>query len=235
MRRSNLIHIFGLFALLVVSASSGSAGSVSFQGNFTTDDQQLIFSFVAGPGNAVIQTWGFAGGTNAASQLIAAGGFDPILSLFGPGLSLQSSSPLLATIDNGGASVPADPGSGEHFDSFIDTGAAPTIVALIPGQTYFVVLTESDNAPLSNTYGGGFSEDGQGNFTQVLYPCGPGPFCDIDFDQRNSHWAVDITGVASAQIVGTPEPGAFWLVGGALGCSLIFVRRRKQLTAMQYR
>jgi len=212
-------------------SATGSAASFSFQGTFSTDDQSQVFSFVAGPGAAVLRTWGFAGGTNANSIVIPAGGFDPILSLFGPG-PLIASTPLLATNDNGAGNVPADPGSGEHFDSFIDT--ASPVVALTPGLVYFLILTESDNSPLSNTYGGGFSEQGQGNFTQSLYPCGPGPFCDIDFDQRNGNWAVDITGVASAQAVtaGVPEPNTFLLVACALA-GVLATWRRKHSSARQ--
>ena len=211
--------------------STVSASSFSFQGTFLTDDQMQIFSFVAGPSAAVLRTWGFAGGTNANSTLIPAGGFDPILSLFGPG-NLIASTPLLATNDNGAGNVPADPGSGEHFDAFINT--ASPVVTLTPGLTYFLILTESDNSPLSNTYGGGFSEQGQGNFTQILYPCGPGPFCDIDFNQRNGNWAVDITGVTSAQVVttGTPEPNSVLLVACALA-GVLATWRRKHSTARQ--
>ena len=214
----------GLCAL----ASSVSASSFSFTGTFTTDDQQEIFSFVAGPGGAIMQTWGYAGGVNAAGNTIGAGGFDPILSLFGPDLLLQSSTNLLRTV-NDGVGVPADPGSGEHFDSLIDTSAP--LLALIPGSTYFLVLSVSDNAPLSNLYGGGFSEQGNGNFTGPLYGCGSGPFCDIDVDSRDGHWAVDITGVSSALNLSrpttspVPEPGSFGLL--VSGAALCFCLRRK--------
>jgi len=128
-----------MWSIVVVCVGLGgvtgtaSATALSFQGTFQGDDQLGIFGFVAGSTSAVLRTWGFAGGTNANGEVISPGGFDPGLSLFGPDLLLQASTPLLATNNDGGASVPADPSSGEHFDSFIDTSAAPTLVALTAG------------------------------------------------------------------------------------------------------
>ncbi len=232
MRLTKMWSTVVLCAGLAAVTGTASASALSFQGTFQTDDQLAVFSFVAGPTSAIMRTWSFAGGLNANGDVIAPGGFDPVLSLFGPDSLLQLSTPLLATINDGGASVPSDPGSGEHFDSFIDTSTAPTLVVLTAGQTYFLVLSVSDNAPNTNMYGGGFSEQGNGNFTGPLYGCGSGPFCDIDVDQRDSHWAVDITGVTSAVQLGasSPEPGTFWLLGCtvALGLGLRRMSRLRQ-------
>ena len=197
MRIQNLYHAFVFCVGLGLASGTASAGSFSFEGMFNTDDQNQIFTFVAGPGRAIFQTWGYAGtgaGTNAQGQTIAPGGFDPVLSLFGPGATLQSSTPLLTSNDNGGMNVLADPVSGEHFDSFIDTATVP--ITLVAGQTYYLVLTESPSTPNSGTFGGGFSGDGQGNYTGVIFGCGSPAFCDVDGFQRNGNWAVDITGVA---------------------------------------
>lgn len=231
MRSYPLYNVFIFCAGLGLASGTASAAAFSFQGTFATDDQKEIFSFVAGPGGAVLRTWGYAGGTNANGDNVSSGGFDPILSLFGPGLLLQASTPLLASV-NDGASVAIDPSTGAGFDSFIDTAGTPAI-ALIPGETYFVVLTESDNSPLgvpSGTFGDGFSEEGQGNFTGALYGCGSGQFCDLNSNQRDGHWAVDITGVDSVQnLTATPEPGSFWLFGCA-GALATVVRRRFSTT-----
>lgn len=229
MRPNTICGVALLCAGFGALTPAASAASISFTGTFNTDDQLEIFSFVAAPSGAILRTWGFAGGVNANGATIIDGGFDPVLSLFGPGPLLLPSTPLLGTNNDGGASVPADPSSGEHFDSFLNTASVP--IVLIAGQTYFLVLSESDNTPLSNTFGGGFSEQGNGNFTGPLYGCGTGPFCDIDVDQRNGKWAVDITGVTSAVDLSsratTPEPGTFWMlcIAGMVGLML----RRKIL------
>jgi hypothetical protein len=214
--------------------SSASASAFSFQGIFNTDDQTQVFSFVAGPGSAIFRTWGYAGsggGTNANGQTILAGGFDPVLSLFGPGPALTGLLPLLTFNDNGGANVLADPVSLEHFDSYINTAAVP--LTLVPGAMYFLVLTESPSTPLGSTYGDGFSGDGQGNYTGGIYGCGSGPFCDIDGNQRNGNWAVDITGVTSASIASVPEPGSLWLIAFATAGLAVFWRRRSRSSAGQ--
>ena len=92
-----LRHLCGALVFCVgmsILPATVSASTISFQGSFSTDDQFQIFSFVAGPGPAVLRTFGFAGGTNGNGTVIAAGGFDPILSLFGPE-PLSRSTPLL--------------------------------------------------------------------------------------------------------------------------------------------
>src|SRR5258708_3899936 len=157
-----------LCAFLVALTPTASPASVSFTGIFATDDQMEIFSFVAGATPVTLRTWGFAGGLNAHGDTILAGGFDPVLSLFGPG-PLGPLTPLLAFNRDGGSSVPADLGSGEHFDSFIDTSSPP--ISLTSGLTYFLVLTEDDNLPLTNFYGGGGWERGEVERTRRCFLC----------------------------------------------------------------
>jgi len=230
MRTSYIYRIAIFCAGLGLVSGAASAGSFSFTGTFNTDDELHVFSFVAGPGSAILRTWGYAGGTNANGQLIAPGGFDPVLSLFGPDSTLQASTPLEVTNNDGApGTVPQDPTTFAAFDSFIDTATAILNTPLIAGQTYFLVLTENDNVPFgpSSTFGDGFSEQGLGDFTGPNFGCGAGPFCDQTVNQRNGDWAVDITGVNSAQdLNATPEPGSLWLAGCAMAV-IVAVRRRK--------
>src|SRR5882724_1135106 len=124
MRWDNIARLVVLCACLGLVAGTARASAFSFTGTFNTDDQLEIFSFVADSTSAVMRTWGFAGGVNAAGSVIPAGGFDPVLSLYGPGPSLPTTDLLNTSLD-GGSSVPADPTSFEHFDSFVDTAAVP--------------------------------------------------------------------------------------------------------------
>ena len=77
-----------LSSLAVAAAlASGAASAVptnfSFTGNLDGDNAYQTFAFsVAADSNVTMRTWSWAGGTNAAGQSIAAGGFDPILSVF---------------------------------------------------------------------------------------------------------------------------------------------------------
>ena len=71
-----------IFALSLVT-SVASAADFSFTGNFAHDNDVQQFNFSVGSLSSVsLRSWSYAGGTNAAGQQIARGGFDPILALF---------------------------------------------------------------------------------------------------------------------------------------------------------
>lgn len=224
---------FSLF-LLVLSLGVGiaNASTFSFAGTFGQDDQLQIFLFTAPTANTLVRTWSYAGGTNGSGQVIAAGGFDPILSVFDASGGLVGSSLLLATNDNGDACptnapncVNTDPVTASAFDSLMLLGG------LNPGGVYALVLSQADNAPNGPNFGGGFTQMGQGNFTATEFPCGGSGFCDANLAQRNGNWAVDISGVGSASLPGSgvPEPGSMlMLLSGAAGLAILR-RRRKQI------
>jgi len=213
------------FVVLLATAGTAAVGAnFSFTGTFSQDDQLEIFKFTSTGGVAVLQTWGYAGGTNAGGQSISAGGFDPILSLFGPGATLVASTPLIAQ-NNDGAGVATDPATGFAFDSFLTA-------SLSAGQTYFLVLSQFDNFANGPTFGGGFSEQGNGNFTPGAFGCGGTSFCDNGADQRNGNWSVDITGnvTAASDTTGAPEPRYTLFLGAAFlfGWCLKMRRFRQQ-------
>lgn len=203
-------------------AGAASAASFSFTGTFTQDDQLEIFQFTAPSSSVTLLTWGYAGGTNANGQVIPAGGFDPVLSLFDASGGLISSSPLVAT-NNDGASVAIDPSTGNGFDSFLN-------LTTLAGSTYILVLSQSDNLANGPDYGGGFSQQGAGNFTSGEFGCGGVSFCDATPAQRNGNWAVDILGVGEATDLSAstvPEPGStMLLLTGIAG--LGFLRQGKR-------
>src|ERR1700739_1416457 len=179
MRLSRLGIVTLAFCL---SIGVATAGNFSFTGIFTQDDQLELFQFTAPSASLVVRTWGYAGGTNANGQVIAPGGFDPILSVFDATGGLLSSSALVDT-NNDGAGVATDPTTGAAFDSLL------ALSSLSPGGTYVLVLSQNDNAPNNSTYGDGFSQSGMGNFTAGEFGCGgTAPFCDNTPAQRNGSW-----------------------------------------------
>jgi hypothetical protein len=88
-------------AIFLLQCNSASAGALSFQGNLdpaNPNDVFLTTLTLSSVADLDIQTWGFGGtagapdGTNAAGAVIAAGGFDPYVSLFaGAGAGVRSS------------------------------------------------------------------------------------------------------------------------------------------------
>jgi len=173
---------------------------------FTTDDQMAVFQFVASGSGPIIDTLSYNGGTNAVGTPIAPGGFITALTLFGPDTSLKASTPFITEDGNG------------LGDSTINTASPP--VTIIPGDTYFVVLTQFDNLLNNpqNNFGDGFKETGNPDFT-AGNGCADGPFCDPNkLANDTGNWALDIDGVASAQQQqsAVPEPATFLMLGTVL-------------------
>ena len=223
------LRSFGFAALCAcLLAGVAPAATLSFQGTFTQDDQLQLFTFTAPTASFEVRTWSYAGGTDTNPNSIAAGGFDPVLSVFDV---TQGGSPLKGTNDNGvnicpagaPACVSADPSTGLALDSLLQ------LSSLNVGDTYVLVLSQADNVPNGNTLGAGFSEVGNPNFT-TSFGCGGTGFCDGFGNQRNANWAVDIMNVGGASEVGgaAPEPGTMLLLSAGLAGLAVLRTRRKQ-------
>jgi len=163
-----------------------AAGSFSFTGAFTQDDDKAIFAFsIASPETVTMRTWSYAGGINAAGASIASGGFDPVLNWQGAN-------------DDGTGVVATDATTGNAFDSWLS-------LDLVPGS-YELYLTEAGNTAVDSLLSDGFTEDGQGDFTCPEYLGIAGAFCDATPAFRTGNYAVDILN-ADSVAAQTPEPG----------------------------
>lgn len=190
-----------LAALVAAAVAAGvapaRAAPVSFTGSFTGDNDVQLFSFtLAAAADVTLRTWSYAGGSNAAGNPIAAGGFDPIVSLF-----YGSGGPaILIGANDDGIGVATDPGSGQARDSLFDL---PGLLAGI----YTVALTQVANFANGPTLADGFLGAGE-----------PG------FGGRSGDWALDILGASSA--VGLPEPATLTLALFALAAAGLAARPR---------
>lgn len=202
----------GLALLTPGAQPAMAATNFSFNGTFTHDNGVQLFHFSIGSATTVtLQTFSFGGGTNAAGNPVAAGGFTPVFSLFdADGGAITNS--LGADSSQCGAGA-ADSATGACWDTFI---AAP----LAKGG-YILALTQFDNVALGNLADGFSYDGGPVDFTG-------GPFLENHIGpssfQRDGHWAVDILSVDNAQVV--PLPSALPLLLSGLSVFAPFVRRR---------
>jgi PEP-CTERM motif len=240
MRKLSVLFL-GLAALsLVPRAHAGvsscviTGSTLSCTGTLGTPEDVFTKSFIASGSSVTIQTFGFGGGTNAASQSISAGGFDSLVALFsgtGPTASilLDGGGNPVASADNLSLFSPGCPPAGT-----VTIGPPPPVcgdnalVATVTfGLPYTLLLTDANFVPCAVNPGpppaGGCTTNLSANPVDpsqygdlsggVFKTCNGfdafgNPICAID----NGKFAVDISGVV------TPEPDTLLLFGsGILG------------------
>jgi len=213
----NTAHVSALFLSFVGAVCSCSAASISFTGTFNQDDNVQLFAFTLNaPSTVTIKTWSYGGGTNAAGQVIPAGGFATDLALF------SGSGALIGFTDSG--SCPPqniDPGTGLCGDGLLTKNN-------LAAGSYTVALSEFFNIPNGLNLSSGFLEDGMGNFTGQTLCGATGGFRDAGCNQRKNNYALDITGVSAATAV--PEPSFMLITGIVLVAATAAGRRKKALT-----
>lgn len=159
-----------------------------------------FFNFsVGGISSVTLQTWSYAGGTNAAGNVISAGGFDPILAFF------DSAGNLIGQNDDG-FGVATDPLTGAAYDTLLTStlNAGDYIVSVMQFNNFVVGSTLSSGFAGANTVG----------------------FVDSTGATRSSFWAFDILNVDVASVPPpVPLPAAAWLFfSGLIG--LIGMRKK---------
>lgn len=221
-----IVSAVAALLLLLLGSSNGYALNISFTGSFTQDDNVQFFNFnVGAPSLVTLRAWSYAGGTNAAGQVIPRGGFDTILALFN-----QNTGALIGQNDDGGCgNVSADALTGRCWDTFLQTN-------LLAGS-YQVSIQEFNNFANGPNVSDGFPRQGQGNFTPAFTgatECPSGQFIDVSGVTsgrcRDGHWAFDILNVESAADVPTspvPEPVTLVLLGSSLAFGAFAARRRR--------
>jgi hypothetical protein len=193
-------------------SNPASAAALSFEGSLdpTNPNDVFLMTFtLASQANMVIRTWGYGGtagapfGTNAAGAVVAAGGFDPYVSLFtGSGVLAT----FLASNDDG--VCPPGTASPACADSTLS-------VANLAAGTYTLALTLPFNFSFAENLGTGSLGDG---FIGLDSGYSDGTCVGLCTNQ----YAVDIT---SAGIVPEPTTSSL-LLAGLSGVAALTRRRR---------
>jgi len=193
-----------LFICLLVCLSSAVNAipiNFSFTGNLSNDDDVQFFNFsVGGISSVTLQTWSYAGGTNAAGNVISAGGFDPILALF------DSAGNLISLNDDGGVGVATDPLTGAAYDTLL--------TSTLNAGDYIVSVMQFNNLVVGSTLSSGFAGANTVGFV------------DSTGATRSSFWAFDILNVDVASVPPpVPLPATVWLFfSGLIG--LVGMRKK---------
>lgn len=144
-----------LAAATLLASAQALAANVSFTGSLAHDDEGVVYAFeLLAPTTVTLRTWSYAGGVNAASSLIGAGGFDPIVTLF------TAAGDFIADNDDG-SGVDTDPGTGSAYDSLlevVDLAAGSYLVALTQFANFFDPITGSFTGSGETNFGGRSAE-----------------------------------------------------------------------------
>ena len=196
--------LIALFLLGSQAASAAYDNSFSFTGSFANDnDVQLFdFSLLADSTTLRINTLSLVGGTNAAGTVIAAGGFNPYLSVWDKS---TGDFKFDTTAKNTGAEARIDNASDDPYGT-------------LAAGNYILALSQFDNTAVGTLFSEGFAA-GQG----LAFGAGFPSFVN---NGTSGHWAVDIYNVDSASIAAVPLPGAVgFMISGLL--ALVSLTRRK--------
>ena len=221
------------FALAACLAIQAAAGTISYTGTLASsiDTSTQITVTLASAGTLDLQTFGFGGGTNAASAVIPAGGFDPFVGVFaGTGDSavfIDGTSDVLSSFTaNCPPANTVDIGGQVCGDVTMTLSlAAGTYTVLLTDALYFPAAVFETNGVLGDGFIDWTPQDAQG-------PTGAFQTCNIvgattTCITPTANWALDITTPDSG--TSTPEPGGLWVCGIGL-IVLGSVSRRQRLT-----
>ena len=218
-------------ASTISTCTTTGGGAISCTGTIDTPEDVFLKLFTvsgSGPQAITIQTFGFGGGTNAAGNVISAGGFDSLVALF-------TSAPETILTDGSSNPIASVPGSTQFFpgcppagtvsiggiatcgDNKLAATLSPGTYTLLLSDANYVPFAVSPGPPISSLLSDGFSDLSGG----IFQTCTTSGACI----GTNGHFAVDISGVPVTPV---PEPTTLVLLAPGLGMLVHKIRRHHQ-------
>lgn len=191
-------------AFLAIQAAAGS--TISYTGDLASpeDSSVQITVTMATDGTLDLQTYGFGGGTNAASEVIDAGGFDSFVGVFaGTGDSatfIDGASDIL-----GNSTISACPPAGTFNIGGGEVCGDIALSETLTAGTYTVLLTDGGYIPYAIFESSGQLGDGFTDLTGGAFQTCNTVGSETTFINDSAAWALDITTPDKSPTV--PEPG----------------------------
>jgi hypothetical protein len=215
-----------LTVLLATLTAVAPAETFSYTGTLSSaEDTALINLTLTTDGSVTLQTFGFGGGTNAAGNTIAAGGFDSFVGLFsGTGADavfLNGTSDILTDFSPGcppAGTLAVGSVSGQCGDVDLQFSglAAGTYTVLLSDGAYLPAAVFED----SPAYLGDGFIDLTGGVFQTCYD-------ENNCNNDTANWALDVTTGSATVPPAVPEPPSLELFSLALTLSAVWIWSRK--------